>query len=227
MAKSLSEALKQCPEAESALAALEPEARALLEKHARIMELPQGTVLFRPGDLCENYMVVLKGAARVTLTSESGREILLYRVEPGQSCIMTTAALMAAENYTAEGTTETDVEALVVPQGIFRDLLARSEGFRRFVFLSYAQRLRDLMGLVGEVAFARLDRRLAAFLLRRKGEDGAVHMTHQEIAAEVGSTREAVSRLLKSFERAGHVRLRRGAVEILDANALERLADNE
>ena len=221
------EGISRCPPAAEALEGLEPEARDRLEKAARIMELPAGTTLFRPGDLCENYMVVLQGSARVTLTSESGREILLYRVEPGQSCVLTTAALMAGDDYEAEGETESDVVALVIPQPAFRELLAASEAFRRFVFSSFAVRLRDLIGLVGEVAFARLDRRLAAFLLRRADDAGRVEMTHQEIAAEVGSTREAVSRLLKSFERSGHVRLGRGAVTVANRAALLRLADAE
>ncbi len=227
MSMTVAEGLRQCPEAEAALAGLEPAARRKLERHARIMELPAGTTLFRPGDLCENYMVVLKGSARVTLTSESGREILLYRVEPGQSCVLTTAALMAGDDYEAEGETETETLALVIPQPVFRELLAESEAFRRFVFSSFAVRLRDLIGLVGEVAFARLDRRLAAFLCRRADDRGTIHLTHQEIAAEVGSTREAVSRLLKSFERAGYVRLSRGSVTLLDRRALARLAESD
>ncbi len=218
------EKIAQCPSAAEALQAMEPQARRRLEEAARVMQMPAGATLFRPGDLCENYLVVLRGAARITLTSESGREILLYRVEPGQSCVLTTAALMSGSDYEAEGQTETDVEALVIPAAAFAGLLAESAVFRRFVFSSFAVRLQDLIALVGEVAFSRLDRRLACFLLRRGGEEGEVRMTHQEIAAEVGSTREAVSRLLKSFERDGLVRLRRGVVEVVNIARLEQLA---
>ena len=217
------EKIAQCPSAAEALSALEPEARRRLAAAARVVQMPAGATLFRPGDLCENYLVVLRGAARITLTSESGREILLYRVEPGQSCVLTTAALMSGSDYEAEGKTETEAEALVIPAAAFADLLAESAVFRRFVFSSFAVRLQDLIALVGEVAFSRLDRRLACFLLRR-GEGGEVRMTHQEIAAEVGSTREAVSRLLKSFERDGLVRLRRGVVEVVNIVRLEQLA---
>ncbi len=219
--------IAQCPSAHEALSGLEEEARRKLEAAGRVYQMPSGTTLFRPGDLCENYLVMLRGAARITLTSEAGREILLYRVEPGQSCVLTTAALMAGDNYDAEGVTETDVEALVIPDGAFRELLAMSEAFRRFVFSSFAIRLQDLIALVGEVAFSRLDRRLGHFLLRRADGQAVVRMTHQEIASEVGSTREAVSRLLKSFEREGLVVLRRGVVELTDPQKLERLAGQE
>ncbi len=225
MTEQLFDKIAQCPPAARALEGLEPQARRRLEAQARVARMPAGATLFRPGDLCENYLVVLKGAARITLTSESGREILLYRVEPGQSCVLTTAALMSESDYDAEGVTETDVEAMIIPAPVFAELLGSSPVFRRFVFSSFAVRLQDLIGLVGEVAFSRLDRRLAAFLLRRGGESGEVAMTHQEIAAEVGSTREAVSRLLKSFERDGHVKLRRGAVEVTDMAGLSRLAE--
>ena len=225
MTENLFEKIAQCPQAAEALAGMEPEARRRLEETARVVHMPAGATLFRPGDLCENYLVVLKGAARITLTSETGREILLYRVEPGQSCVLTTAALMSESEYDAEGATETEVEALVIPSAVFAELLAASTVFRKFVFSSFAIRLQDLIGLVGEVAFSRLDRRLAAFLVKRGGDAGEVTMTHQEIAAEVGSTREAVSRLLKSFEREGLVRLRRGVVELADPQRLSRMAD--
>lgn len=225
MTDSLFDKIAKCPPAAKALEGIEPQARRRMEETTRVVRMPAGATLFRPGDLCENYLVVLKGAARITLTSESGREILLYRVEPGQSCVLTTAALMSESDYDAEGVTETDVEAMIIPAAAFGELLASSAVFRRFVFSSFAVRLQDLIGLVGEVAFSRLDRRLAAFLLRRAGDGGEVAMTHQEIAAEVGSTREAVSRLLKSFERDGLVRLRRGIVEVTDKAGLARMQD--
>lgn len=223
--ENLFDRIAQCPSAARALQGLEPLARKRMEEMARLVRLPAGATLFRPGDLCENYLVVLQGAARITLTSESGREILLYRVEPGQSCVLTTAALMSESEYDAEGVTETEVEAMVIPASVFGELLASSAVFRRFVFSSFAVRLQDLIGLVGEVAFSRLDRRLAAFLLKRSRTGSRITMTHQEIAAEVGSTREAVSRLLKSFERDGLVHLHRGAVELRDGSGLRRLAE--
>jgi len=231
MTENLFDKIAQCPPAAEALAGMEPEARRRLEEAARVVQMPAGATLFRPGDLCENYLVVLKGAARITLTSETGREILLYRVEPGQSCVLTTAALMSESEYDAEGATETEVEALVIPSAVFAELLAASAVFRKFVFSSFAIRLQDLIGLVGEVAFSRLDRRLAAFLVKRGGDAGEVAMTHQEIAAEVGSTREAVSRLRFQrrdelidffFRRVMHEGEAQDASFRIDAQRLER-----
>ncbi|HHN68121.1 MAG TPA: Crp/Fnr family transcriptional regulator [Thermopetrobacter sp.] len=217
--------LTRYPDAAAALTALPAAERETLLAAAQVARLAAGTALFSPGDACTRYLVVLDGVVRVFLLSETGREILLYRVGGGQTCVLTTAALLADKVYDAEGVAETDVTALLIPAERFQALLTELPAFRGFVFSSFATRLRDLVGLVGEVAFARLDARLAGFLLKRAGDEETVALTHQEMAAQLGSTREAVSRLLKDFERQGMVVLRRGAVRLRDAGALRRLAE--
>ena len=119
------------------------------------------------------------------------------------------------------------MEAIAIPKAAFEEAIARSAGFRRLVFADYSHRISDLMHVVEEVAFERLDKRLAQRLLDRAGPDGAVHATHQEIATELGSAREAVGRLLKELERRGLIAMTRGRISLLDADGLSALAEGD
>jgi len=213
-----------CPPLRTLLAEMDASARARLAREARTLTVPAATILFRPGEACSQYLVVLNGAVRVSMTGESGREILLYRVGPGQTCVLTTLALISGAPYEAEGRTETEVKALSLPAMTFDALLVESAAFRRFVFTAFATRITDLMHLLHQIAFARLDARLAAFLLHHADANGTLRMTHQEIAAELGASREAVSRLLKSFEQQGLLRLSRGQIHLENASALRVMA---
>lgn len=206
------------------LTGIEEPTRRALEAAAQVVDLPPGQVVFRGGDECRNYLLVLDGSVRVQMTAESGREIVLYRVEPGESCVLTTACLLADEPYAAEGVTETPVRAVAVPAATFRDILGRSAALRDFVFATYGARIADLMLLVEEVAFGRVDLRLARLLIERRGGD-AILMTHQELAQELGTAREVVSRQLKEFERRGLLRLGRGRIAITDVAGLSSLAE--
>lgn len=206
-----------------ALRDLECEARRVLEDGARPATLAAGTQLFLDGDPCTAFTLILDGAVRVQKVSESGRRIVLYRVEPGQTCVLTTNALMAAIPYGAEGLAETDLAVAIVPHGTFQRLLAGSDVFRRFVFSAYATRISDLLLLIEEVAFARIDARLAHLLLTRADDSGEVRATHHALATELGSAREVISRQLKEFERQGWVSAARGRVLVRDGAALARL----
>ena len=204
-----------------ALAALEPEAARLFAA-ARPVTIPAGTIVFQDGATCANYVLVIEGSIRVQKVAENGREIVLYRVEGGQSCVLTTNCLIGGEDYSAEGVAECAVKALVLPATSFRALLACSDVFRAFVFSAYATRISGLLLLIEEVAFGRIDMRLASWLAERGG--GELKATHQDIAIELGTAREVVSRQLKEFERRGWVALGRGRLDIRDAAALAALA---
>jgi len=207
-----------------ALAALPAEAARLLDASARAVTIPAGTVLFREGSACANFVLVIEGSVRVQKVSEGGREIVLYRVEGGQSCVLTTACLLGGADYSAEGVAETEIRALLLPAAAFRGLLASSEVFRDFVFAAYTARIADLLLLIEEVAFGRIDMRLAGWLAGRGGADG-IKATHQEIAVELGTAREVVSRQLKEFERRGWLVLHRGRIAVLESGALSALAE--
>ena len=209
------------------LAALDAESAGLLSHASRKMAAPAGTKLFGEGSPCQAYLILLAGQVRVQKTAENGREIALYRIGPGQTCVVTTVCLMTGTDYDAEGVAETDIEAQALPMAAFRALLAKSERFRDFVFRAYSVRITDLLLLLEEVSFGRIDQRLAACLLERgrSGEpENEVLATHQELAAELGTAREVVSRQLKEFEHRGWIGLARGRIVLRDLAALAGLA---
>ena len=210
-----------------ALRALEPGALDLLRGQGARVALPRGTVLFRIGSLCRNFLLLLDGTVRVQMTAETGREIVLYRVGRGETCILTTACLMTRADYNADGVAETDLDAVALGAGAFHELLARSAAFRDFVFASFGNRLLGMMTLVEEVAFGRIDLRLARFLADHRDGRGGLDTTHQALAVELGTAREVVSRQLKEFERRGLVELSRGRVAVRDADALLALTGDE
>ena len=207
-----------------ALSSLDDPAWQELLGQCRVVTLPAGIPVFRAGDPCRFYMLVLEGSVRVQTVAESGREITLYRVAEGQSCVLTTSCLMAGDTYPAEGVTETVVRAVTLPVGHFHRALAGSEGFRRFVFTAYGKRISSLIVLIEEVAFGRLALRLAQYLLRQADGDGVLHCTHQALAAELGTAREVVSRQLKDWERQGLLVLHRGRIELCDSSRLRAIA---
>lgn len=207
------------------LARLPDDVRQSIEHEGRRIAVPAGSVLFRPGDACGAYLLLLRGTVRVELITPSGHQLLLYRVEPGQSCVLTTSCLLAHEAYAAEGTAETEVVGLGLSPALFERLLAASAEFRRLVFTDFGHRLADLMLLLNEVAFRRIDARLADWLTQRLDRQGpTIRQTHQEIATELGTAREVVSRQLKEFERQGYLALARGQIDVLEPAPLRRLA---
>lgn len=191
--------------------------------HAQVLDVRAGTALFGAGSPCRQYPFVLSGSIRVAKVGD-GRELQLYRVGPGESCVLTSSCLVGGADYPASGVVEADARLLVLPRDAFDALMARHAPFRRYVFSLFAERLADLMTVVEAVAFHKLDRRVAAALL---GRGHTVALTHQQLADEVGSVREIVTRVLKGFAQQGWVRLGRGSIEIADAAALRRVAAGE
>lgn len=187
---------------------------------AQQMTVPAGTVVFDSGQPCHGFPFVLEGSIRVIKPSDSGRELPLYRVTPGESCLITSGCLLGRSDYNARGVAETETTLLLLPTRRFNELLEQP-AFRDFVFHLLAERMADLMQLVEEVAFRKLDQRLAGLLL---GKGRQLHTTHQQLADELGSVREMVSRLLKGFAEQGWVRLGREQIEILDPAALRQMA---
>lgn len=190
----------------------------------REIRLPAGAIAFRQGDDCANYLLVIEGSIKVLARSESGREIVLYRVQRGSSCVLTTTCLLSHGHYPAEGIAETPVRALAIPAALFQQGLAESEAFRQFVFNAYGQRLTEIIALVEDISFGQVKQRLARYLASHGGPGDILHTTHQELATELGSAREVISRHLKDFEKQGWIRQRRGEIVIRDRARLEQLA---
>ncbi len=205
-----------------ALAALDPEARTQLGALAP-QTLPRGTVLFRPGDSVTGFALVLSGRIEVFLTGANGRELLLYAVEPGQSCVQSTLGLLGGGDYSTEAIVAADCDLVMIPRPLFLQLMDGAPGFRRLVFAAFAERMNDMIQLMERVAFQRVEFRLAKTLLARATDD-RVNATQAELAALIGTAREVVSRRLDVFARSGWVRTERGTVVLTDREALTRLA---
>lgn len=203
---------------------LEPGIAKPLIETSKIVRIPAGSRIFGPGQSPESYLLLLDGTVRVQQVSETGREIVLYRVSAGESCALTTACLMGYEEYQAEGIAETGVEAVAIPRGTFDDLIAKSAAFRGFVFTAFSVRVTNLFKIIDEVAFSRIDIRLAQKLLELANTDGRVALTHQQLASELGTAREVISRQLHEFQRRKWIETARGTLTIEQPDALKSLA---
>ncbi|MCF8197408.1 MAG: Crp/Fnr family transcriptional regulator [Sulfuritalea sp.] len=186
----------------------------------RVQSVPSGVTVFDERQPCSGFPFVLQGAIRVVKLSANGRELPLYRVVAGESCIITSSCLLGHADYNARGVSEGATTLALLPRDLFDEMLAEP-AFRDFIFALFSERVAELMQLVEEVAFRKLDQRLAALLL---GKGRLVHTTHQQLADELGSVREMVSRLLKGFAEQGLVKLGREQVEVLDPGGLRQVA---
>ena len=192
----------------------------LLAQQAMWLSVPAGTTLFEEQAPCQGFPLVLSGEVRVARGSAQGRSLELYRVGPGELCVVSASCLFGQHLPSAHGETTAATRLAVLPPAAF-DACCAHEPFRRFVFGVFADRLADLMALAEAVAFQRLDQRLAAALL---GHGEVLHTSHQALADELGTVREMVTRLLRRFERAGWLVLGRERIELRDAGALRRIA---
>ena len=215
------------PDPETRLLALYPslqdvpaELRARVLAQVQEVTLPAGSVVFDEHQPCRGFPFLTAGCVRVVKAAANGRELPLYRVLPGETCIISSSCLIGRIDYNARGIAEEETRLALLPRALFDELLA-APSFRAYAFHLFAERIVDLMQLIEEVAFRKLDQRLAALLL---GKGRLVHATHQQLADELGSVREIVSRLLKGFAEQKLVSLGREQIEILDPAGLRALS---
>jgi CRP/FNR family transcriptional regulator len=190
--------------------------------NAVVIPLPSGTVVFDENQACQGFPMLLSGSIRVIKAAPNGRELQLYRVLPGESCILTSSCLLGHTRYAARGIVEQALEMVLLPASSFHTLLSKHDVFRDYVFHLFSDRLTDLMQLVSAVAFQKLDQRLAALLVAKPTP---LHTTHQALADELGSAREIVSRLLKGFADQGWLTLSREKIEVSNKPALKHFAE--
>jgi len=188
---------------------------------AYLARIPAGRDVFAEGDSADSIAILLSGVVRVYKIGETGREITLYRFGLGESCILAANAILSRQSFPAIATVEEEAEAVMIPAADFRNWVHRYDPWRDFVFDLLSQRLASVMAVVDEVVFRRVDVRVASLLLQRGQMHNPIRITHQEIAAEMGSSREVVSRILEGFAAEGLIRPARGALEILDFEALQ------
>jgi CRP/FNR family transcriptional regulator len=199
---------------------LSPDLQRKIDQTVKLVQAPAGRRLFDEGSPCSIYPLLVDGVIRATKSSPDGHEILLYRLKPGESCVITCVALLGESPYPAIGAAETDLSLYGVPRGLFLEMILKSDPFRVFVFQFLSQRMAHLMALIDDVAFRRVDQRLASRLLRHPEP---LTVTHQMLADELGTTREVVSRTLESFQESGMLKLGRKRIEILNRTALDRV----
>jgi CRP/FNR family transcriptional regulator, anaerobic regulatory protein len=195
----------------------------LLIGASSLVTFPAGKQLFYSGASCGSYLLVLTGTVKVQIMSEAGREVLLYHVRSGDSCVLTTSCLLSGDCYPAEGIAETEVQAFAMSAQAFYRCMEMSAFFREFVFKNFSARLSKLIGRMETVVFETIDQRICKALLA--SGDKSVLKTHQELAYELGTAREVVSRHLKSFEHEGWISLKRGTIEIVNRAALQGICD--
>lgn len=204
--------------------------RAFLAE-ASVVHLEAGAYFLREGDSCEHFAILASGRMRVFKLGETGHEITLYHVGAGELCPLNVSCILSDRPVPAVARVEEDVEAIVVPAARFRLWIAEHEALRTFVFQMFSTRLGEVMSLVEEVSFRRMDQRLArcleGYFTQSDGTVGSVGKTHAEIAADLGTAREVVSRLLKEFERLGAISLARGRITLNDSELLRGLATGE
>lgn len=212
------------PDILNALPFLRNADRALIcdfQQSAFVMHIPAGKDVFVEGDDVEAIALLISGVVRVYKISETGREITLYRFGLGQSCILTANAILSRESFPALATVEQDAEAVMIPAATFQAWVQRYDVWRNFVYNLLSQRLVSMMEIVDEVAFRRMDSRVASLLLSRCQSENPIRITHQEIAAELGSSREVISRILEDFAAHQAVRSARGTIEVINADWLQ------
>jgi len=190
--------------------------------NAKLITLKAGTLIFEELQPCNAFPFILSGSIRVYKQSVNGRELSLYNVTSGDACVVTAGCLLGDEPYNASGLVEMDSTLVMMTANDFENLLS-SRIFREFIFSLFSKKISELMQLVEEVAFQKLDKRLASLLLRR---GRYIKMSHQELADELGTVREMVTRLLKGFSETGLIVLGRERIEILNELALKAILDN-
>ena len=196
-----------------------------LQYTASLSTLSKGHDIFIEGDQVDSIALITAGSVRVYKIGETGREITLYRFGVGEACILTTNAILSRQTFPATATVERDVQAIMIPADALRTWIVQYEAWRTFIFGLLANRLSTVMTVVNEVAFRRMDARIAALILTRLPIDSVVRITHQQIATELGSTREVISRILEELADQRIIVLERGAIQVIDIRALRDLIE--
>jgi CRP/FNR family transcriptional regulator len=189
---------------------------------ARETRFSANTLLFDCGDNCRNLLFLLEGSIRVYKTFENGRELVLYHLQAGECCSLSTSVLLSGGCYSATGLTESETHAVLIPKADFHEAFDRSADFRRYVGMQLGGRLDAMLMLLETVGTRNVEARLARWLLDHRSESDRVVASHRELASELGTAREVVSRYLKYFEKKGFVRLSRKSIELADVSALDR-----
>lgn len=202
------------------LRTVSPAMRMRLESEAVPLTAPAGSQVRPLGAICDSLPMLTSGTIRVVRYNDAGRSLMLYRVRPGEVCSMSVTGTLAATAFTATAIAEQPIAGACIPHDLLVDLMSDSVEMRRFLFAGVCERQDRLLELIDDLAFSKVEQRLAKRLLATQPR---VLATHQALADELGSAREVISRTLKVFETRGYLRLRRGEIVVTDGQALATL----
>ena len=204
---------------------LDPEAKTDFLTQVQHISLSAGQFVCLEGDVCHHLPLVISGSVRVYKIGETGREITLYHLEQGDSCIMTASCIISQKVFPAFALAETEIEAFTIPANSLRKWVTHNSIWQEYIFGLLSQRLANVIEIIEEVAFRRMDSRIASYLLNNvNSKIKTLQITHETIAQELGSSREVVSRILKNFEKQELLSLSRGKIELHNWEKLEKIA---
>lgn len=188
---------------------------------------PSKTILMDEGDQCNGVAFVLNGSIQVSKVGSNGRKVILYRLGKGDSCILTIASVLGNIFFPATAVVEKDAEVIIIPVESFKELMVTNVGLQQYIYKLISTRLIEVISLIDELIFRRIDDRLIEFLLKQAHSDGdIIEMTHEELSTQLGTAREVISRILKGLEREGSIQLSRGKVRVLSRSMLaKKLSD--
>jgi len=190
---------------------------------AKQVGLDKDTVIFKSGDPCGAFLILVSGQIRVEITTKSGRDLLLYRMKENDTCIITTSVLLSHEEYYARAITESPIQAIMISADDFHKALSLSHEFSRYVLNGYSHRMSALIALLDKIASRDIDYELSNLLLNSADAKNVVVLTQKEVAREIGTAREVVSRKLSALEAKGVVKVQRGRVLVLDMHFLQNV----
>ena len=223
----LTENMKNWTDRFPGLSRLDQGLKGRIETNSNIISFKKNSLVFGPDKSPENMFFLISGTVRVQQVSATGREIVLYRIEAGQTCVLTISCLLSFDQYSAEGRADTDLISAYISRDLFDELVASSKPFRNLVFAAFSKRITDLFLVIDEVAFQRIDLRLARKLIEIAKKSDVLEVTHQALAIELGTAREVISRQLKEFQRREWISQSRGKMKILNASQLIKLASQK
>ncbi|MEJ2609878.1 MAG: Crp/Fnr family transcriptional regulator [Candidatus Thiodiazotropha sp.] len=197
-------------------------------ENATKITLPASQTICHQGTQCSHLALVVSGSARVYKIGETGREITLYRIGPGESCILTASCIMNGTPFPAFAISEKEIEAVLISTADVVRWSDQTSAWRNYLFSLISNRLAEVIGVVEEIAFRRVDRRLAGYLLQRANSThGRIELTHQAIASDLGTSREVVSRILKDLEQQQMISTARGIIQVSDQQRLVEKSNEE
>jgi len=192
---------------------LEPQAKDFLQMSLKPVNVPKGSILFFQGDICDGILFLTSGEVRLYIQSDEADEITLYHLNPGEQCIVNTASTLSQTEAIGSAVTLSDIEGYILDMHSVKELAHNSDAYQTYLFSIYTLRMGNLIKLINDIKFKNLDQRIIDWLQSKNEKE--IKTTHESIANELGSTREVISKVLKSLENDGMVKLGRGSITLM------------